>query len=65
MKAHSHEPGGRLPDPGLGAICARCGEPREAHGGQRQLGACPNQTGLYAKRFQIRDEDKPTKSTED
>lgn len=51
--------GGRLPDPGLAAICDRCGEPREAHGGLKKLGACPGQSGLYAKRFRIREADKP------
>jgi hypothetical protein len=51
--------GGRHPDPGLAAICNRCGEPREAHGGPRKLGACPDQRGLHARRFQLRSEDKP------
>lgn len=51
--------GGRLPDPGLAAVCAHCGEPREAHGGPKRLGACPGQSGLYAKRFSLREEDKP------
>lgn len=50
--------GGRLPDPGIGAVCARCGEPREAHGGPKHYGACPGEAGLYARRFQLRDEDK-------
>jgi hypothetical protein len=50
--------GGRLPDPGLAAICARCGEPREAHGGLSHLGACPDERGLRARRFQLRTEDK-------
>lgn len=51
--------GGRHPDPGLGAICARCGEPREAHGGPKKLGICPGQSGLSGRRFSLRDEDKP------
>lgn len=50
--------GGRLPDPGMGAICARCDEPREAHGGRRHLGACPGESGIDAKRFSIRIEDR-------
>jgi hypothetical protein len=48
---------GRLPDPGLAAVC-ECGEPREAHGGYRRLGACPGEAGLYARRFRLRDEDR-------
>lgn len=52
--------GGRLPDPGLGAVCGRCGEPREAHGGPKLLGACPDQSGLRARRFSIPAEDRPT-----
>lgn len=52
--------GGRLPDPGLGAVCGRCGEPREAHGGPKLLGACPDQSGLRARRFSIAPEDRPT-----
>lgn len=51
--------GGRHPDPGMGVICARCGEPRLAHGGRKKLGACPGQHGLQAHRFQLRAEDKP------
>lgn len=51
--------GGRHPDPGDGAICAQCDEPRLAHGGLKNLGACPGQRGLYASRFRLRDEDKP------
>jgi hypothetical protein len=53
--------GGRLPDPGLGALCAwpACGEPREAHGGESHYGACPGESGLYAKRFSIAAEDRP------
>lgn len=50
--------GGRLPDPGLAAICARCGEPREAHGGPKHLGACPDESRLYARRFQLQERDK-------
>lgn len=38
--------GGRLPDPGMGVLCGRCGEPREAHGGPKHLGACPDQSGF-------------------
>lgn len=49
---------GRLEDPGLAAVCARCGEPREAHGGAKHLGACPGQHGLYAKRFQLQQRDR-------
>jgi hypothetical protein len=52
--------GGRLPDPGLAAVCGRCGEPREAHGGPKLFGACPDQSGLRAKRFSIAPEDRPT-----
>lgn len=52
--------GGRLPDPGLAAVCGRCGEPREAHGGPKLLGACPDQSGVQAKRFSIAPEDRPT-----
>lgn len=51
--------GGRLPDPGEAAVCARCGEPRPAHGGPKHLGACPGEHGVRAPRFQLRDEDKP------
>lgn len=51
--------GGRHPDPGQAAICARCGEPREAHGGPKKLGNCPDQSGLQGKRFSLRSEDKP------
>ncbi len=51
--------GGRLPDPGLGAICARCGDPREAHGGPKHYGACPDQSGLRAARFRLQEVDKP------
>lgn len=51
--------GGRHPDPGMGAVCNRCDEPRLAHGGPKKLGACPDQSGLRARRFQLRDEDKP------
>jgi hypothetical protein len=51
--------GGRLPDPGLGALCGRCEEPREAHGGEKHYGACPDQAGLYARRFSIAAEDRP------
>lgn len=50
---------GRLPDPGLAAVCVR-GEPREAHGGERHLGACPGERGLYARRFRLRGEDRDT-----
>lgn len=50
---------GRLPDPGLAVVCDRCGEPREAHGGPKHLGACPGQSGLYAERFRLRPGDKP------
>jgi hypothetical protein len=42
----------------MGAICARCGEPREAHGGPKSLGACPGETGIKAKRFSIAIEDR-------
>lgn len=52
--------GGRLPDPGLAAVCGRCGEPREAHGGPKLLGACPDESGLRARRFSIAPEDRPT-----
>lgn len=51
--------GGRLPDPGLAAVCGRCGEPREAHGGPKLFGACPGESGLRAKRFSIAPEDRP------
>jgi hypothetical protein len=51
--------GGRLPDPGMGAICGRCGEPRLAHGGPSHLGACPGESGIQAKRFSIAPEDRP------
>lgn len=51
--------GGRLPDPGMGAVCAQCDEPRLAHGGLKNLGACPGQRGLQASRFRLRAEDKP------
>lgn len=51
--------GGRLPDPGMGAICGRCGEPRLAHGGPRHLGACPGESGIEAKRFSIASDDRP------
>lgn len=50
--------GGRLPDPGLAAVCDRCDEPREAHGGPKHLGACPDQHGLHAARFRLREDDK-------
>lgn len=50
---------GRLPDPGMGAICGRCGEPRLAHGGPKRMGACPGETGLQAKRFSIAPDDRP------
>lgn len=62
MSAYGH-PGGRHPDPGMGVVCARCDEPRLAHGGPEKLGACPDQSGLYARRFQLRDEDKPDRDT--
>lgn len=52
-------PPGRLPDPGLGAICARCNEPREAHGGPKHYGACPDQSGLRAARFRLQEADRP------
>jgi hypothetical protein len=52
--------GGRLPDPGMGAICGRCGEPREAHGGRQHLGACPGEIGLRAQRFSIALNDRAT-----
>ena len=51
--------GGRLPDPGLAAICARCNEPREAHGGPKHYGACPDQSGLRAARFRLQEADRP------
>lgn len=51
--------GGRLPDPGLAAVCGRCKEPREAHGGDKHYGACPDQSGLHAARFSIAPEDRP------
>lgn len=51
--------GGRLPDPGLAALCARCTEPREAHGGPEHYGACPDQSGLRAARFRLMEADKP------
>lgn len=51
--------GGRLPDPGLGAVCARCGDPRQAHGGPKHYGACPDQSGLRAARFRLQEVDKP------
>lgn len=51
--------GGRLPDPGMDAVCARCDQPRGAHGGPKKLGICPDQSGLQGKRFALRDEDKP------
>jgi hypothetical protein len=54
----THKPGGRLPDPGLAAICGRCREPREAHGGEKHYGACPDEHGLYARRFSIAAEDR-------
>lgn len=54
--------GGRLPDPGLAALCARCGDPREAHGGPRHYGACPDQSGLRAARFRLAEADKPPPS---
>lgn len=62
-RRHRSEPrrrphGGRWPDPGLAAICNRCGEPREAHGGPKHMGACPGQSGLQGRRFTLRDEDK-------
>jgi hypothetical protein len=43
----------------MGAICGRCGEPREAHGGASHLGACPGESGIQAKRFSIGPEDRP------
>jgi hypothetical protein len=49
---------GRLPDPGLAAVCAGCGEPREAHGGRKNLGACPAEQGLRARRFKLGEADK-------
>lgn len=55
----TRQSGGRLPDPGLGAICARCTEPREAHGGPKHYGACPDQSGLRAARFRLQEVDKP------
>src|SRR5687767_1302128 len=51
--------GGRLPDPGLAAVCGRCGEPREAHGGPKHYGACPGEHGLTARRFSLAAEDRP------
>ena len=51
--------GGRLPDPGLAALCATCREPREAHGGPKHYGACPGRSGLHADRFRIAEEDRP------
>lgn len=45
--------GGRLPDPGMGVVCARCGEPRPAHSGAKHLGRCPDQTGIRGRRFSI------------
>jgi hypothetical protein len=51
--------GGRLPDPGLAAVCDRCGEPREAHGGPKHYGACPGRSGLRAARFRLEATDKP------
>lgn len=43
----------------MGAICGRCGEPREAHGGPAHLGACPGESGIQAKRFSIATGDRP------
>lgn len=57
--------GGRLPDPGMGAICGRCGEPREAHGGPSHLGACPGESGIDAKRFSIEPGDRPNPEWEE
>jgi hypothetical protein len=44
-------PDGRLPDPAMQVPCVRCRRPRGEHGGRRRLGACPGETGLYARRF--------------
>lgn len=46
-------PGGRPPLPGMDANCARCNQPRRDHGGPKKMGACPDQSGLRAKRFAI------------
>lgn len=55
--------GGRLPDPGLAALCATCREPREAHGGPKHYGACPGRSGLHADRFRLQEVDKPAEIT--
>lgn len=45
--------GGRPPTPDPDTICTRCGQPRREHGGPKQMGACPDETGLRAKRFSV------------
>lgn len=49
--------GGRLPL-AMDAICGRCDRPRGDHGGRKKLGACPDESGTDAKRFQIKEEDR-------
>lgn len=46
-------PGGRLPAPAMDAACTRCQRPRSEHGGPKKLGACPDQSGITARRFSM------------
>jgi hypothetical protein len=57
--------GGRLPDPGYVGTCGHCNRPRGEHGGVKNLGACPGQSGLYALRFSIRQDGAGRSLTED